>query len=97
MGGTGYQPVPSGQTQRRHGEDTPALPPMLSDIPRYRQAACQVGHRMMMPSALTTSLPAPAKLPWESPLCQPLDAAEGTMAKPIVNPTEASASAGPHS
>ncbi len=52
---------------------------------------------MMMPSALTTSLPAPAKLPWESPLCQPLDAAEGTMAKPIVNPTEASASAGPHS
>ncbi len=52
---------------------------------------------MMTPTAPTTSLPSPAKLPWETPLCQPLDTAEGTMAKPNDNPTEASPSTGPNS
>ncbi len=51
---------------------------------------------MMTPTAPTTSLPSPAKLPWETPLCQPLDTAEGTE-KLYIRPSESSPNSGPPS
>ncbi len=51
---------------------------------------------MITPTALTTPLPSPAKLPWETPLCLPLEVAVGTE-KSYANPIETAPSYGPAS